>query len=120
MQAAEATSDGVRATAPATRRAAELGVDLASLATGELVTVRMVEAAAANGAPAPPPELPLPLDAPSGVERVAVIGAGFGASQVIDIFATDASKRDGWQGFPSWAARSSWSSSSPKAISTPP
>jgi acetyltransferase-like isoleucine patch superfamily enzyme len=92
MQAAEATSDGVRATAPATRRAAELGVDLASLATGELVTVRMVEAAAANGAPAPPPELPLPLDAPSGVERVAVIGAGFGASQVIDIFATDASK----------------------------
>jgi acetyltransferase-like isoleucine patch superfamily enzyme len=92
MQAAEATSDGVRATAPATRRAAELGVELASLATGELVTVRMVEAAAANGAPAPPPELPLPLDAPSGVERVAVIGAGFGASQVIDIFAPDASK----------------------------
>ena len=93
MQAAEATSDGVRATAPATRRAAELGVDLASLATGELVTVRMVEAAAANGAPAPPPELPLPLDAPSGVERVAVIGAGLGANQVIDILATDTSKR---------------------------
>jgi acetyltransferase-like isoleucine patch superfamily enzyme len=93
MHAAAATSEGVRATAPATRRAAELGVDLASLATGELVTVKMVEAAAGNGATAPAPELPLPLDAPSGVERVAVIGAGFGATQVIDIFASDTSKR---------------------------
>ena len=72
---------------PRRARAAELGVDLASLATGELVTVKMVEAAAGNGASAPPPELPLPLDAPSGVERVAVIGAGLGATQVIDIFA---------------------------------
>jgi acetyltransferase-like isoleucine patch superfamily enzyme len=89
LRAMAATSDGVRATAPATRRAAELGVDLASLATGELVTVKMVEAAAGNGATAPPPELPLPLDAPSGVERVAVIGAGFGATQVIDILASE-------------------------------
>ncbi len=81
----------------------------------------MVEAAAGTGASTPPPELPLPLDAPSGVERVAVIGAGFGANQVIDIFATDPTgltprrgrqqavavidddKRrwgEGWQGFP--------------------
>jgi acetyltransferase-like isoleucine patch superfamily enzyme len=93
MQAAIATSEGVRATAPATRRAAELGVDLASLPGGELVTVKMVEAAAGNGATAPPPDLPLPLDAPSGVERVVVIGAALGATQVIDILAADTSKR---------------------------
>ena len=92
MGAGPATSERARATAPATLRAAELGVDLASLATGELVTVKMVEAAAGAGAGAPPPELPSPLEAPSGVERVAVIGAGLGATQVIDIFASDPSK----------------------------
>ena len=69
----------------------ELGVDLASLATGELVTVKMVEAAAGDGATAAPSDLPLPLEAPSGVERVAVIGAGLGATQVIDIFAPGSS-----------------------------
>src|SRR3954469_11959106 len=47
VRAAEAvaSSPAVRATAPATRRAAELGVDLAGLADGGLVTVKMVEAA---------------------------------------------------------------------------
>jgi acetyltransferase-like isoleucine patch superfamily enzyme len=88
-QAGAETSDAVRATAPAIRRAAELGVDLAPLATGGLVTVKLVEAAAGNRATAPPPELPMPLDAPSDVERVVLIGAGFGAMQVIDIFASD-------------------------------
>jgi acetyltransferase-like isoleucine patch superfamily enzyme len=87
MRASAEKPEGRLATAPATRRAAELGVDLASLATGELVTVKMVEAVAANGATAPPPDLPLPLEAGRGVERVAVIGAGLGAMQVIDIFA---------------------------------
>jgi acetyltransferase-like isoleucine patch superfamily enzyme len=82
-----ATSDGVRATAPASKRAAELGVDLASLANGQLVTVKMVENACGNGATAPPAMLPSPLEAPSGVERVAVIGAGLGAMQVLDILA---------------------------------
>jgi acetyltransferase-like isoleucine patch superfamily enzyme len=85
-KAALATAGAVRATAPAVRRAAELGVDLAPLATSELVTVKMVEAAAGNGAMAAPLELPSPLDAPPGVERVALIGAGLGATQVIDIF----------------------------------
>jgi acetyltransferase-like isoleucine patch superfamily enzyme len=85
--AAAATSEAVRATAPAIRHAAELGVDLASLPTGQLVTVKMVEAAAGNGATAPPPDLPMPLDAPGGVERVALIGAGLGATQAVDIFA---------------------------------
>lgn len=86
-QAAAAGSDGVLATAPAIRRAAELGIDLAGLSAGELITVKMVEAASGNGAAAPPAELPLPLEAPRDVERVAVIGAGLGATQVIDIFA---------------------------------
>jgi acetyltransferase-like isoleucine patch superfamily enzyme len=86
-QAEAEASEAVRATAPAIRRAAELGVDLAPLAASGLVTVKLVEAAAGNGATAPPPQLPMPLDAPSGVERVALIGAGFGAMQVIDIFA---------------------------------
>ena len=92
VEVAATTSEDMRATVPATRRAAELGVDLASVATGELVTVKMVEAAAGTGAATPSPELPSPLDAPTGVERVAVIGAGFGANQVIDIFASDPSK----------------------------
>ena len=51
--AASASSNGVRATAPAIRRAAELGVDLASLPAGELVTSRMVEAAVAEPPPRP-------------------------------------------------------------------
>jgi acetyltransferase-like isoleucine patch superfamily enzyme len=91
--AASASSNGGRATAPAIRRAAELGVDLASLPGRELVTVRMVEAAAGERSAAPPPQLPMPLSAPSGVERIALIGAGLGATQVIDILATDTSKR---------------------------
>lgn len=80
-------ADAARATAPAIRRAAELGVDLVALGTGGLVTVKMVEAAAGNGAHAPARELPLPLEARAGVERVALIGAGLGATQVIDMFA---------------------------------
>jgi acetyltransferase-like isoleucine patch superfamily enzyme len=88
--AAAELAHAVRATAPAIRRAAELGIDLVTLAAEELVTVKMVEAAAGNGARAPAYELPLPLDAPTGVERVALIGAGLGATQVIDIFAASA------------------------------
>jgi acetyltransferase-like isoleucine patch superfamily enzyme len=91
---ASASNGGVRATVPAIQRAAELGVDMASLTAGGLVTVKVVEAAAAGERTAvPPPELPTPLPAPSGVERIALIGAGLGATQVIDILATDASRR---------------------------
>ena len=89
--AASESSNGVRATAPAIRRATELGVDLASLPGGELVTLKMVEAAA--GEQPPPPDLPLPLDAASGVQRIALIGAGLGATQVADILAADTSKK---------------------------
>ena len=87
---AAAASDAVHATAPAVRRAAELGVDLARLTADQLVTVKMVEAAAGNGAAAPPPDLPLPLEAPAGAERVALLGAGLGATQAMDIFAAGA------------------------------
>src|SRR5579859_5364809 len=48
---AEATKSGPRATAPARRRAEELGVDLASIGGDSLITVGMVEAAAAAGGP---------------------------------------------------------------------
>ena len=89
--AGSASSNGRHVTAPAIRRAAELGVDLASLPGRELVTVKMVEAAA--GRSAAPPELPGPLSAPGGVERIALIGAGLGATQVLDILAKDSGRR---------------------------
>ena len=130
--AASESSNGVRATAPAIQRAAELGVDLALLPGGDLVTLKMVEAAAGERPAAAPPDLPLPLDAPSGVERIALIGAGLGATQVADILAADPSKRavaivdddqKRWGGrmggVPSWAGRSSYASTTPKAASSP-
>jgi acetyltransferase-like isoleucine patch superfamily enzyme len=87
-RAGAAASDAVPATAPAIRRAAELGIDLARLTGDQLVTVKIVEAAAGNGATAPPTDLPLPLEAPADVERVALMGAGLGATQAMDIFAS--------------------------------
>jgi acetyltransferase-like isoleucine patch superfamily enzyme len=92
-RAAPATADGPRATAPAIQRARELGVDLESLAGSGLITAKMVEAAARERAGAAvPPDLPQPLEAPSGVERVALIGAGLGATQVVGIFAGGSQK----------------------------
>jgi acetyltransferase-like isoleucine patch superfamily enzyme len=91
--AASASTDGVRATAPAIRRATELGVDISSLSVPGLITVKTVEAAAGRRAMTPAPELPMPLSAPAGVERIALIGAGLGATQVIDILAHGASSR---------------------------
>jgi acetyltransferase-like isoleucine patch superfamily enzyme len=87
-QAASTKANGERATAPAIRRAEELGIDLASLAGRGLITVKMVEEAAARRRPVEPipRNLPAPLDAPIGAERVALIGAGLGATQAIGIF----------------------------------
>jgi acetyltransferase-like isoleucine patch superfamily enzyme len=91
--AALATVDGPRATAPAIRRAEELGVELGSVGARDLITVKMVEAAARDRpGPPVPPDLPEPLGAPSGVERVALIGAGLGATQVVGIFAGTSQK----------------------------
>jgi acetyltransferase-like isoleucine patch superfamily enzyme len=95
LAALAATDDGVRASEPARRRAAELGVDLATLGSGGgLVTVRMVDEAAATATPAEPAaDLRAPLQAPAGVQRIALIGAGLGATQVIDILEQGAEQR---------------------------
>lgn len=81
---AEAAASGPRATAPARRRAEELGVDLASIGGDSLITVGMVEAAAAAATTATI-ELPDPLPGVAALPRIALIGAGLGATQVIDI-----------------------------------
>jgi len=78
---AEAAESGPRATEPARRRAEELGVDLASIGGDALITVGMVEAAAA----AATIELPDALPGVAALPRIALIGAGLGATQVIDI-----------------------------------
>lgn len=77
----EAIASGPRATAPARRRAEELGVDLASIGGESLITVGMVEAAAAAAAA----ELPDPLPGTATLPRIALIGAANGAAQVIEI-----------------------------------
>ncbi len=81
---AEAAESGPRATAPARHRAEELGVDLASIGGDSLITVGIVEAAAAAGTTATV-ELPDPLPGVAALPRIALIGAGLGATQVIDI-----------------------------------
>jgi len=86
-EAAAAAGAGVRASVKAVKRAEELGVDLATLDSSHLITVKDVEAAAAAGQAVDYSQLPVPLGADAGVERVLVIGGGRGATQVIDIFA---------------------------------
>ena len=72
-----------RATVPAARRARELDVDMQTLRSPGLITVRDVEAAAAaKGAPA---ELPDPLPGRPGARRLLLVGAGLGATQVLEI-----------------------------------
>jgi acetyltransferase-like isoleucine patch superfamily enzyme len=83
-RSSEAAGSGPRATEPARRRAEELGVDLASIGGGSLITVGMVEAAAA-GATTATIELPDPLPGVAGLPRIALFGAALGATQVIDI-----------------------------------
>lgn len=81
---AELATSTRRATEPARRRAGELGVDLATISGDVLITVGMVEAAAA-AATAATSELPEPLPGVAGLPRIALVGAGLGATQVIDI-----------------------------------
>jgi acetyltransferase-like isoleucine patch superfamily enzyme len=81
----EQAESGPRASAPARRRAEELGVDLSTLASDALITVGMVEAAAAAASATVTAELPDPLPGVVGMPRIALIGAGLGATQVIDI-----------------------------------
>jgi len=81
---AETAESGPRATEPARRRAEELGVDLASIGGDSLITVGMVVAAAAAATTATI-DLPDPLPGVTGRPRIALFGAGLGATQVIDI-----------------------------------
>jgi acetyltransferase-like isoleucine patch superfamily enzyme len=84
---AEAARSTRRVTAPARRRAGELGVDLASISGEALITVAMVESAAAvtTTAMIEMIELPEPSPGTAGLPRIALVGAGLGATQVIDI-----------------------------------
>jgi acetyltransferase-like isoleucine patch superfamily enzyme len=90
-QAAQAGSEsdgGVRASVKARERAAELGVDIESIGATGLVTVKDVEAAAERTAPAVSrEELPGLLPGTGGATRLLLIGAGLGATQVVDILA---------------------------------
>jgi len=84
---AVSTRSGPRATAPARRRADELGIDLASIGGGSLITVEMVEAAAVAVTTATV-ELPDPLPGRTALPRIVLVGAGLGATQVIEILQT--------------------------------
>ncbi|HET9416980.1 MAG TPA: biotin/lipoyl-containing protein [Candidatus Limnocylindria bacterium] len=77
---------GGQVTAKARQRAEELGVDLSTITSSGLITVRDVEAAAGATAPSVEPgELPPPLVGDPTTQRLLVIGAGLGATQVADI-----------------------------------
>jgi acetyltransferase-like isoleucine patch superfamily enzyme len=80
---AEAAGSGPRATEPARRRAEALGGD-------SLNTVGTVVAAAA-AATTTTIELPDPLPGAAALPRIALIGAGLGATQVIEILQAAAS-----------------------------
>jgi acetyltransferase-like isoleucine patch superfamily enzyme len=86
-------ADGVRATAKARERAAELGVDLGAIVRRGLITVKDVEAAAASPRAAREQELPDLLSVPSGTRRLLLVGAGLGATQVLDILGEDGPAR---------------------------
>jgi acetyltransferase-like isoleucine patch superfamily enzyme len=84
-------TDGVRATANARQRAAELGVELRDIARPGLITVKDVEAAAQAATQRPRPDvstLPGLIPAAAGSQRLLLIGAGLGATQVLDILGT--------------------------------
>jgi serine acetyltransferase len=86
----------VRATDKARERAAELGVDLAKVQSSGLITVKDVEAAAGATATAPTlaaDALPDPITGDGIAQRLLVIGAGLGATQVMDIIAEGPDQR---------------------------
>ncbi|MGO9898184.1 MAG: biotin/lipoyl-containing protein [Solirubrobacteraceae bacterium] len=80
-----------RITAPARRRAEELGLDIDEIASGTegLVTTKMVEAFAPRTGRGADLELPDPLEAEPGARRLVIIGAGLGATQLLDILLHD-------------------------------
>jgi sugar O-acyltransferase (sialic acid O-acetyltransferase NeuD family) len=84
-----------RITVPARRRAEELGLDIDEIARGtqELVTTKLVDAFAVRGAGSTATDLPDPIAARPGVKRLVLIGAGLGATQVLDILVHDESQQ---------------------------
>lgn len=84
-KAAAAPAEGPRATVKAVQRAAELGVDLASLGLDRLITVKDVEAAVV--AEQPSVDGLHPLTGAPGRQRILIVGAALGATQVLDILA---------------------------------
>jgi acetyltransferase-like isoleucine patch superfamily enzyme len=85
---APAPGDEVRASDKARARAQELGVDLSTISGDGLITVKDVEAAAGTAAEqTPPTDLPNPLPGDGKSKRLLLIGAGLGATQVLDILA---------------------------------
>ncbi|GAA2849233.1 hypothetical protein Acy02nite_00900 [Actinoplanes cyaneus] len=83
---AERPTAGPRATVKAQQRAAELGIDLATLGLDRLITVKDVEATVAVPVTAPA-DLPVPLPGAPGRQRILIVGAALGATQVLDILA---------------------------------
>jgi sugar O-acyltransferase (sialic acid O-acetyltransferase NeuD family) len=77
--------DEVRASDKARARAQELGVDLTTIAAAGLITVKEVEAVAAAAQTVAPEDLPRPLPGDGSSKRLLLIGAGLGATQVLDI-----------------------------------
>jgi pyruvate/2-oxoglutarate dehydrogenase complex dihydrolipoamide acyltransferase (E2) component len=78
-----ASTATVRATQQARQRAEDLGVDLSWLDTSKLITLKDVEAAAAQLTDYS--TMPAPLTGSTGVQRVLLIGGALGATQVLDI-----------------------------------
>ncbi|GAA4974507.1 biotin/lipoyl-containing protein [Actinoplanes utahensis] len=84
-KAAAAPAGGPRATVKAVQRAKELGVDLATLRLDRLITVKDVESV--QPVAEIPDDLPEPLAGAPGRQRILIIGAALGATQVLDILA---------------------------------
>ena len=80
-----------RITTPARRRADELGLDIEEIARGtdELVTTKLVDAFATLAVASTAVDLPDPIEARPGAKRLVLIGAGLGATQVLDILVHD-------------------------------
>lgn len=83
----DAPADDIRATAKARARASELGVDLRTIPASGLITVRHVEEAAGTRS-VDPGEMLEPLRGDSASQRLLLVGAGLGATQVIDVLAS--------------------------------
>jgi acetyltransferase-like isoleucine patch superfamily enzyme len=86
---APATREGTRVTRSAVELARKHGIDLAELPGEGLLTTRDVEAALAASQERNLDDLPDPLRVDDGRRRVLLLGAGLGATQVLDILEHD-------------------------------